>query len=549
MTSSHPQGQGTIPRKASRQTAAAVEQVVAELLEPRKLLAAGVSGAVFVDLDNDAKLDSREVGIAGVTVTLTGTMTSGGAVKLTAKTDAQGRFLFSNLAPGVYKVTETQPAGYPDGKDATGFLKAVVGNDVISNIILGASGTCFVTFGERPKPAPTPPPPPPPSSISGFAYHDLNNNGIKESGEAGITGVPIKLTGTRLDGSTVNLTTTTNASGFYEFKGLSAGTYQIVETQPAAYIDGKDAVGSLGGTLANDLLSSIVLAAGKNGVNYNFGELTPGCIGGVVFVDTDRDGVFDTNERPLANVLITLTGVDDRGVAVTATTRTDANGAYRFNGLRPGTYKIAQAQPAGYRDGQSIVGSAGGTAAANLFSEIRIGSGICALNYNFSELLDCGCPPVGGGDSDGGSDGKSDGGSDGKSDGGSDGKSDGHSDGKSDGGSDGKSDGGSDGKSDGGSDGKSDGGSDGKSDGGSDGKSDGHSDGKSDGGSDGKSDGGSDGKSDGGSDGKSDGGSDGKSDGKSDGGSDGHSDGGKDKYSNKSKQSKGSGSKSNKGKK
>ncbi|HBH54383.1 MAG TPA: hypothetical protein DDY91_21060, partial [Planctomycetaceae bacterium] len=40
---------------------------------------------------------------------------------------------------------------------------------------------------------------------------------------------------------------------------------------------------------------------------------------------------------------------------------TDANGAYSFGNLRPGSYQITQTQPAGYLDGQETVGSAGGT--------------------------------------------------------------------------------------------------------------------------------------------------------------------------------------------
>ncbi|MDX2031428.1 MAG: SdrD B-like domain-containing protein [Blastocatellia bacterium] len=111
------------------------------------------------------------------------------------------------------------------------------------------------------------------SSLAGNVYVDGNNNGVKDSGEAGIGGATLTLTGTDSQGAAVALTTTTQASGAYIFSDLNAGTYKVAETQPAGYLDGKDALGSAGGTLGNDLVTNIALAAGVNAVNYNFGEI------------------------------------------------------------------------------------------------------------------------------------------------------------------------------------------------------------------------------------------------------------------------------------
>ena len=38
-----------------------------------------------------------------------------GAVVQTAQTDVQGKYTFTNLAPGAYSVRETQPTGYYQG--------------------------------------------------------------------------------------------------------------------------------------------------------------------------------------------------------------------------------------------------------------------------------------------------------------------------------------------------------------------------------------------------------------------------------------------------
>jgi len=73
----------------------------------------------------------------------------------------------------------------------------------------------------------------------------------------------------------VNLTQQTGADGSYHFQGLRQGVYAVTETQPAGYDEGKNSVGSAGGTLGNDQIFNIHLTAAVAATNYNFGELTP----------------------------------------------------------------------------------------------------------------------------------------------------------------------------------------------------------------------------------------------------------------------------------
>ncbi|MDP6047547.1 MAG: SdrD B-like domain-containing protein [Phycisphaerae bacterium] len=118
---------------------------------------------------------------------------------------------------------------------------------------------------------------PQPSSISGSVYVDKDDDGVRDGDEPGIKGVEVTLTGTDINGDDVNLTTHTNSNGDYSFEDLLAGTYTVTETQPTNYDDGKDAVGSEGGTLGNDVISEIDLIAGANAVDYDFGELKKPC--------------------------------------------------------------------------------------------------------------------------------------------------------------------------------------------------------------------------------------------------------------------------------
>ena len=81
-------------------------------------------------------------------------------------------------------------------------------------------------------------------------------------------------------------TATTDANGFYQFLNLAPGSYTVSEAQPAGYIDGKDTVGSTGGSNAvNDVLSGITLVSGANSIENNFGELVAAQINGFVYVD------------------------------------------------------------------------------------------------------------------------------------------------------------------------------------------------------------------------------------------------------------------------
>ncbi|MBI3822764.1 MAG: carboxypeptidase regulatory-like domain-containing protein [Planctomycetes bacterium] len=98
------------------------------------------------------------------------------------------------------------------------------------------------------------------------------NDGVRDASEAPIPGTTVTLTGFS-DKGPVNLSMLTNAAGEYKFSDLRPGTYALNETQPAGYADGKDAIGTPGGTSGNDVFSAIQLPAGFDGVNNDFGEI------------------------------------------------------------------------------------------------------------------------------------------------------------------------------------------------------------------------------------------------------------------------------------
>jgi Ca2+-binding RTX toxin-like protein len=115
------------------------------------------------------------------------------------------------------------------------------------------------------------------------------------------------------------------------------------------------------------------------------GLSTSGSLSGVVWEDFNNDGQVDFGEAGLRGVTVRLTGTDDLGNAVSLTQTTDADGAYVFRDLRPGNYKVTEAQPAGYLQGIDSVGTAGGILSATDQFSVTLGAGVSGLNYNFGE--------------------------------------------------------------------------------------------------------------------------------------------------------------------
>lgn len=343
-------------------------------------LGVSLAGAVYVDSNNNGIRDAGESGIAGTTITLTGTDSAGNAVSRTTTTAADGSYAFTQLpasnAAG-YTVTETQPSGYADGLDRVGTAGGALGNDVISQIVLtGTTSATGYDFGERG------------GELSGGVYIDSNGNGTRDAGEPGLPGVTMTLTGTDSVGNPVTLTTTTDANGDYRFTDLRAGTYIISETQPVGFSDGAETVGSLGGSTAvNDSIGAISLAAGQSGTGYHFGEVGVG-IAGSVYVDSNNNGVRDAGEPGIGGVVITLTGTDSAGSAVNRTTTTAADGTYSLLDLPASDsagYRIAETQPAGYGDGQDRVGTGGGTLGNDTISNIVLTGTTVVTGYDFGE--------------------------------------------------------------------------------------------------------------------------------------------------------------------
>jgi hypothetical protein len=181
------------------------------------------SGYKFHDRDADgAWSQPAEPGLAGWTITLTGTNGRGQAVSRSAVTDANGHYRFDNLAPGSYTAAESC-AGQVDWFQSYPTSATPCGGGVHAfSITSGDPGSPDVhannNFGNYQK-----------GRIRGRKLYDIDGNG---TGESALSGWVIHL----LSASGAKLAeANTGADGGYAFSDLMPGTYLVCEVQQSRW--------------------------------------------------------------------------------------------------------------------------------------------------------------------------------------------------------------------------------------------------------------------------------------------------------------------------
>ena len=353
-------------------------------------LPASIGGYVYEDLNDNGVKETSENGIKDVELTLFKWNDEKNMYETTGrtvKTDSNGYYNFDHLDPcREYAVREKQPEEYLDGKDTPGDSGSNGENDEIVGIDPApGKEDKNNNFGEIPK-----------SSLSGYVYEDLNDNGIKETGENGVNGVLLTLyrwNPVTKTYDTTGRTTKTDSSGHYSFNNLDPREkYAVRETQPDNYIDGKDTPGPDGGSVAeNDYIVDIAPTVGKDAPDNNFGELPTSKVSGYVYEDVNNNGAKESGENGIKDVSVALyiwNPATDTYTLTGKTCKTDSNGYYHFDDLDPTLiYAVREAQPDGYIDGKDTPGPDGGKVDENDFIiTISPKPGKEAGNNNFGEL-------------------------------------------------------------------------------------------------------------------------------------------------------------------
>ena len=201
-------------------------------------------------------------------------------------------------------------------------------------------------------------------SLNGFDY--LVSNTIPPGSlTTATTGVPIPgttvtLTGTDEFGNPVNATTTTNASGFYSFTGLypsNGSGYTVTETPPASDTHVGQTSTTTGATTNTPpgtpaVVSNIVLTSSNSPSTDNFFESQSVSINGNDYLVPNSVTASNltpaTTGTPIPGTTVALTGTDEFGNPVSASTTTDGSGFYSFTGLNPSSvsgYTVTETPP------------------------------------------------------------------------------------------------------------------------------------------------------------------------------------------------------------
>ncbi len=180
---------------------------------------ASIGDRVWEDLNKNGIQDNGEPGVSGVIVKLYDCSNN---LIGTKTTDANGYYLFDNLVPGDYYVQFILPSGYifttkdagsDDAKDSDTDL--TTGKTICTTLTPGENDLTWDAglIKEDCK-----------NKIGDFVWHDEDTDGIQDANESGIPGVVVELLDSQ---NNVLLTTTTNASGYYEFNNILNGTYKV----------------------------------------------------------------------------------------------------------------------------------------------------------------------------------------------------------------------------------------------------------------------------------------------------------------------------------
>ncbi|MEM7125603.1 MAG: SdrD B-like domain-containing protein [Chloroflexota bacterium] len=383
---------------------------------------------VWLDINDNGQIDGSEPGISGVLLKLWSDDDGDGGpdtdLAITATTNISGFYLFDNLTPGDY-VVQIPASEFATGKPLEGHSSSTgndsgtgapdpdndqnnddngipMGGGIVSlAVTLTAdgeptddggltSGTAtnensnltvdfgFFQIGGQPE-----------LSLGDQIWLDSDNSGLIDNGETGIAGVQVKLwrdtNGDNAPDEDLNLTATTNISGFYLFDNLVPGDY-IVQVPASEFGTGKPLEG-LSSSTGNDVgttgapdpdnnqnnddngdpdgtggitSKAVTLATGNEPINdtgptsgnardedsnltIDFGffrsgaEPTQHSLGNYIWLDGDNNGQVDANESPVADgVLVEL--LSSQGVVLQSATT--VNGFYLFTNLIPGRYQV-----------------------------------------------------------------------------------------------------------------------------------------------------------------------------------------------------------------
>ena len=284
-----------------------------------------IEGSAYMDHDGDGIRAGGEETAAGLTVTLTPSRSELDEISVTTGED--GSFILEAIRPDDYTLTVTCPEHHVLSRTDNLALPLTAGKDMQKaklTVSMGAEWTGQELGTVMP------------ASVSGQLWLDENNNGLFDAGESTPAGYEVTVTDDRT--GKVFDTLRTDEEGRFATSGMIPGSFTLsfpLDEQTIAPKTGNSDFQEDNGRL---VLPAVLLTENEHRDGILLGIVRYTSIGGTVWID--RGDTIDT----LGGAQIVLK--DGEGNELKSLT-TAENGAYRFEKLMPGTYRLEAVMPEG----------------------------------------------------------------------------------------------------------------------------------------------------------------------------------------------------------
>jgi hypothetical protein len=203
-----------------------------------------ISGMKFNDQNGNGVKDAGELGVPNWGIDLVYVVPGPDILMAQVNTDANGAYKFINVPHGNYEIKELARQGW-----------TATTPTVRSVHVPGSSSN--QNFGNKLAT------PPSLGSIFGMKFNDLNGNGARDGGDAGLSGWTIELK--NATSLAVISTTSTASDGSYAFLNITPGSYVVSEVVKSGWTQTKPPAPG-----TQDY--SFALAAGENKLGIDFGN-------------------------------------------------------------------------------------------------------------------------------------------------------------------------------------------------------------------------------------------------------------------------------------